>query len=199
MTTVDPTTVDLDWNDAKSAAGYRLWVSKRQGRRHHPAGGRREHHRGTHHGVAFMFPGVWNFEFCVSAVNGALGTDKSNCVLPPHPDGSAPTDPSDSALGLSPNARTAVSDAVDIGSLTILRNPDGTGRPVAFGVGVNGGIGNSAPVFRGAAAHATAPRNTSGGSADGEEERCGIPACSSRLGAAVRSEVRTRLRRGHGG
>ncbi|WP_444969711.1 hypothetical protein [Streptomyces rochei] len=27
MTTVDPTTVDLDWNDAKSAAGYRLWVS----------------------------------------------------------------------------------------------------------------------------------------------------------------------------
>ncbi|CAM5256802.1 hypothetical protein STENM36S_04295 [Streptomyces tendae] len=82
---------------------------------------------------------MWNYEFCVTAVNGSLESDKSNCVIPSHPDGSAPTNPGGSALNRSPNARTAASDAVDIGSLTTLRNPDGTGSPVPVGVGVNGG------------------------------------------------------------
>ncbi|MCX2928233.1 GDSL-type esterase/lipase family protein [Streptomyces sp. NEAU-W12] len=139
VTTVDPTTVELDWTGAKSAAGYRLWVSNVKDGGTTPPEADENIIEDTHHGVGFLFPGVWNFEFCVTAVNGSLESDKSNCVIPPHPDGSAPTNPGDSALNLSPSARTAASDAVDIGSLTTLRNPDGTGSPVAVGVGGNGG------------------------------------------------------------
>lgn len=43
---------------------------------------------GTSHGIAFLFPGVWNFEFCVTAVNGALESGKSSCVVAPRPAGS---------------------------------------------------------------------------------------------------------------
>ncbi|MGX4695386.1 GDSL-type esterase/lipase family protein (plasmid) [Streptomyces sp. JNUCC 63] len=139
VNTVDPTTVELDWNGANSAAGYRLWVSNVKDGGTTPPEADENIIEDTHHGVAFLFPGAWNFEFCVTAVNGSFESDKSNCVIPPHPDGSAPTNPGDSALNLSPSARTAASDAVDIGSLTTLRNPDGTGSPVAVGVGVNGG------------------------------------------------------------
>ncbi|MGW8066888.1 GDSL-type esterase/lipase family protein [Streptomyces ziwulingensis] len=139
VTTVDPTTVELDWNGAKSAAGYRLWVSNVKDGGTTPPEADENIIEDTHYGVGFLFPGVWNFEFCVTAVNGSFESDKSNCVIPSHPDGSAPTNPGGRALNLSPSARTAASDAVDIGSLTALRNPDGTGSPVAVGVGVNGG------------------------------------------------------------
>ncbi|MBB5130123.1 GDSL-type esterase/lipase family protein [Streptomyces griseoloalbus] len=139
VTTVDPTTVELDWNGAKSAAGYRLWVSNIKDGGTTPPKADENIIEDTHYGIGFLFPGVWNFEFCVTAVNGSLESDKSNCVIPPHPDGSTPTNPGGSALNRSPSARTAASDAVDIGSLTALRNPDGTGSPVAVGVGVNGG------------------------------------------------------------
>ncbi|MFF5728229.1 GDSL-type esterase/lipase family protein [[Kitasatospora] papulosa] len=139
VTTVDPTTVELDWNGAKSAAGYRLWVSNIKDGGTTPPEADENIIEDTHYGVGFLFPGVWNYEFCVTAVNGSLESDKSNCVIPSHPDGSAPTNPGGSALNLSPNARTPASDTVDIGSLTTLRNPDGTGSPVAVGAGVNGG------------------------------------------------------------
>ncbi|WP_228924572.1 GDSL-type esterase/lipase family protein [Streptomyces sp. DH7] len=139
VTTIDPTTVELDWNGAKSAAGYRLWVSNIKDGGTTPPKADENIIEDTHYGVGFLFPGVWNYEFCVTAVNGSLESDKSNCVIPPHPDGSAPTNPGGSALNLSPNARTAAPDTVDIGSLTTLRNPDGTGSPVAVGAGVNGG------------------------------------------------------------
>ncbi|WP_124278880.1 fibronectin type III domain-containing protein [Streptomyces sp. ADI93-02] len=139
VTTVDPTTVELDWNGAKSAAGYRLWVSNIKDGGTTPPKADENIIEDTHYGVGFLFPGVWNYEFCVTAVNGSLESGKSNCVIPPHPDGSAPTNPGGSALNLSPSARTAAPDTMDIGSLTALRNPDGTGSPVAAGAGVNGG------------------------------------------------------------
>ncbi|WP_282090683.1 GDSL-type esterase/lipase family protein [Streptomyces tendae] len=139
VTTIDPTTVELDWNGAKSAAGYRLWVSNIKDGGTTPPKADENIIEDTHYGVGFLFPGVWNYEFCVTAVNGSLESDKSNCVIPPHPDDSAPTNPGGSALNRSPSARTAASDAVNIGSLTTSRNPDGTGSPVPVGVGVNGG------------------------------------------------------------
>ncbi|MEU1050924.1 fibronectin type III domain-containing protein [Streptomyces sp. NPDC005897] len=141
VTTVDPTTVELDWNGANSAAGYRLWVSNIKDGGTTPPKADENIIEDTHYGVGFLFPGVWNYEFCVTAVNGSLESDRSNCVIPPHPDGNAPTNPGGSALNRSPSARTPASDAVDIGSLTTLRNPDGTGSPVPVGVGVNGGTG----------------------------------------------------------
>ncbi|KPC80690.1 MULTISPECIES: fibronectin type III domain-containing protein [Streptomyces] len=139
VTTVDPTTVELDWNGAKSAAGYQLWVSNIKDGGTTPPEADENIIEDTLYGVGFLFPGVWNFQFCVTAVNGSLESDKFNCVIPPHPDGNAPTNPGGSALNPSPSARTAASDTVDIGSLTTLRNPDGTGSPVAVGAGVNGG------------------------------------------------------------
>ncbi|MFI7234521.1 hypothetical protein [Streptomyces cyaneofuscatus] len=42
----------------------------------------------TNHGIAFLVPGMWNYEFCMTAVNGAPESGKSNCVVAPRPAGS---------------------------------------------------------------------------------------------------------------
>ncbi len=42
----------------------------------------------THHGIAFLVPGTWSYEFCVTAVNGALESGKSSCAVVPRPAGS---------------------------------------------------------------------------------------------------------------
>ncbi|MFF3091624.1 hypothetical protein ACFVRB_42290 [Streptomyces nojiriensis] len=39
----------------------------------------------THRDIAYLFLGTWNYEFCVTAVNGTLESAKSNCVVAPHP------------------------------------------------------------------------------------------------------------------
>lgn len=79
----DPTTVQLSWDDGPaSAAGYRVWVRKAN-----DAGEWQTDCDDviikTSHGIAFLFPGTWNFEFCVSAVNGQLESGKSISVVPP--------------------------------------------------------------------------------------------------------------------
>ncbi|MFE5509875.1 phosphatidylinositol-specific phospholipase C domain-containing protein [Streptomyces sp. NPDC056529] len=86
VTSTDATTVRLDWTGSAAAAGYRVWVRNVTG------GGQSTADEyvveGTSHGIAFLFPGVWNFEFCVTAVNGALESGKSSCVVAPRPPGS---------------------------------------------------------------------------------------------------------------
>ncbi|MFJ2024544.1 phosphatidylinositol-specific phospholipase C domain-containing protein [Streptomyces sp. NPDC087897] len=79
----DPTTVELDWNGSDQAAGYRVWV--RNINDGSPSRAEESVVQETHHGVAFLFPGTWNYEFCVTAVNGALESDKSACVVAPRP------------------------------------------------------------------------------------------------------------------
>lgn len=77
----DVTTVELSWAPSNAAA-YQIYM--------------RNIHNGpeftkdngtemtTSHGVAFLFPGTWNFEFCVGGVNGDLmSVGTSNCVIPP--------------------------------------------------------------------------------------------------------------------
>lgn len=132
VTTVDPTTVNLDWNGSAAAAGYRLWVSRIV-----EGGGtlpRADENiiDGTHYGVGFLFPGAWNYRFCVTAVNGAYESGMSNCVVPQRPAGSAPS--------AQPGTRPAASvGAMDTNPFARVVNPDGTRSPVAVGVGINGG------------------------------------------------------------
>ncbi|MFE0771555.1 fibronectin type III domain-containing protein [Streptomyces sp. NPDC058861] len=82
-TAVDPTTVQLEWKGSREAAGYRVWV------RNATEGGafRTDEYisETTDRGIAFLFPGYWNFEFCVSAVNGAAESPRSRCVSLPGP------------------------------------------------------------------------------------------------------------------
>jgi lysophospholipase L1-like esterase len=85
VTSTDATTVQLSWNGSSQAAGYRVWVRN-------ITNGEQSHAdenivNGTTYGVAYLYPGVWNYEFCVTAINGALESGKSNCVVAPRPPG----------------------------------------------------------------------------------------------------------------
>ncbi|WP_162684144.1 GDSL-type esterase/lipase family protein [Streptomyces populi] len=81
---LDPTTVQLNWQGSPEAAGYRVWVRNLN-----------EHNGPTtpdpyisdtpDHQIAFLFPGNWNFEFCVTAINGVLESDRTPCVSVPLP------------------------------------------------------------------------------------------------------------------
>ncbi|WP_328440132.1 hypothetical protein OHA71_29320 [Streptomyces sp. NBC_00444] len=44
---------------------------------------------GTSHGVGFLFPGTWNYEFCVTAFNGSAESSRSECVVAPRPEDTA--------------------------------------------------------------------------------------------------------------
>jgi hypothetical protein len=86
VTATDGTTVQLAWTGSPQAAGYRIWVRN-------ITNGEQSHAdenivAGPNYGVAYLFPGVWNYEFCVTAINGAAESGKSNCVIAPHPPGS---------------------------------------------------------------------------------------------------------------
>jgi lysophospholipase L1-like esterase len=78
----DPTTVMLSWNGAGSAAGYAIYTrSIRAGAETAQVldGTTTE----TSYGVGWLFPGTWNYEFCVAAYNGNLEGPRSACVVPP--------------------------------------------------------------------------------------------------------------------
>ncbi|KAH8886665.1 hypothetical protein GQ53DRAFT_875336 [Thozetella sp. PMI_491] len=91
-TNVDATTVTLSWSSTPNAARYALyWVSIRNG--------------GspvtmtlvatttdTSYGIGFLFPGTWNYQFCIAAYNGNLETAHTNCVIPDVYPGYSPGD-----------------------------------------------------------------------------------------------------------
>ncbi|MFF5782618.1 fibronectin type III domain-containing protein [Streptomyces virginiae] len=83
VTSTDATTVQLTWSGSPQAAGYRVWV------RNINNGSQSSADEfivdTTHRDIAYLFPGTWNYEFCVTAVNGTLESAKSNCVVAPHP------------------------------------------------------------------------------------------------------------------
>lgn len=85
---VDPVSAHLNWKGSKEAAGYRVWV-----RDNYTGGGFSADEyisETTDRGITFLFPGNWNFDFCVTAVNGSLESGRSNCVALQKP---PPTDP----------------------------------------------------------------------------------------------------------
>ncbi|MFJ4963595.1 phosphatidylinositol-specific phospholipase C domain-containing protein [Streptomyces sp. NPDC088729] len=86
VTSTDATTVELNWTGSKAAAGYRVWTRNINNGSQSTA--TEWIVQDPSHTVAYLFPGVWNYEFCVTAVNGALESGKSSCVVAPRPAGS---------------------------------------------------------------------------------------------------------------
>ncbi|MFE9123472.1 GDSL-type esterase/lipase family protein [Streptomyces sp. NPDC007172] len=81
---LDATTVQLRWKGSPEAAGYRVWVRNVND----PSGSPTPDPYVTDtpdHQIAFLFPGNWNFEFCITATNGTLESGKSSCVRVPLP------------------------------------------------------------------------------------------------------------------
>ncbi|KAM5484513.1 hypothetical protein McanMca71_001459 [Microsporum canis] len=84
----DATSAHLSWTGSPIAAGYQLWFrnvnepdnefQKTNGTETMPCSDQ-----------YFLVPGVWNFEWCVSAFNGSAESDRSECVLAPWPPGSS--------------------------------------------------------------------------------------------------------------
>ncbi|MFG2936708.1 fibronectin type III domain-containing protein [Streptomyces sp. NPDC048282] len=86
VTSTDGTTVKLTWNASSGAAGYRIWVRNINDGSASTAD-ENATTMDTTSGVAYLFPGVWNYEFCVTAINGAAESGKSECVVAPKPPG----------------------------------------------------------------------------------------------------------------
>jgi lysophospholipase L1-like esterase len=78
--TIDATAIRLEWNAVSGASGYSVYFrSVRDNTAQKLDGTTTE----TSYGVGFLFPGNWNFEFCVSAFNGNLETAPVSCIIPP--------------------------------------------------------------------------------------------------------------------
>ncbi|WNV85826.1 fibronectin type III domain-containing protein [Umezawaea sp. Da 62-37] len=86
VTSTDAVTVHLAWTGSGQAAGYRVWVRDVDGGG--PSTADENVVESTDHGITHLFPGVWNHEFCVTAVNGAAESDRSECVVAPRLAGS---------------------------------------------------------------------------------------------------------------
>ncbi len=105
---VDPVSVHLNWKGSKEAAGYRVWV-----RNNYTGGGFSADEyisETTDRGITFLFPGNWNFDFCVTAVNGSLESGRSNCVALQKPPPTDPIEPPSTgkpkeAAGLNPGLK----------------------------------------------------------------------------------------------
>ncbi|KAK1470408.1 fibronectin type III domain-containing protein [Colletotrichum tamarilloi] len=75
----NPITVHLKWEESKGAAGYRVWVRNLVEGSDFVEDGETEF---AEYGIAFLMPGAWNFEFCVSAYNGSLESERSGSIIP---------------------------------------------------------------------------------------------------------------------
>ena len=82
---VDATTVSLSWTGSSGAAGYRIWIRSisKQGEAWRSDATTDK----TTYDVAYLFPGTWTYEYCVSAFNGILESGKTTCVTPPKTSG----------------------------------------------------------------------------------------------------------------
>ncbi|WP_206508055.1 fibronectin type III domain-containing protein [Streptomyces chrestomyceticus] len=107
VTSTDATTVQLTWTGSPQAAGYRVWI------RNINDGSRSTADEyivdGTSRGIAYLVPGVWNYEFCVTAVNGEAESGKSNCVVAPRP--------ADSRSARQPRAAASAADSDGLSQL----------------------------------------------------------------------------------
>ncbi|MFI2241193.1 fibronectin type III domain-containing protein [Streptomyces chrestomyceticus] len=83
VTSTDATTVQLSWAGSGQAAGYRVWI--RNVNDGSPSKADEYVTNETSRGIAYLVPGVWNYEFCVTAINGEAESGKSNCVVAPRP------------------------------------------------------------------------------------------------------------------
>ena len=72
-------TVELTWTASPGAAGYRTWVRNIHGGSA-PVAEQTVVEGATRQEIGFMFDGQWNYEFCVSAVNGDRESPLSACM-----------------------------------------------------------------------------------------------------------------------
>ncbi|KAL5002990.1 hypothetical protein BDV10DRAFT_156740 [Aspergillus recurvatus] len=77
---LDATTVRLEWNAVTGASGYSVHVRSVRDNTALRLDGTTDK---TSYGIGFLFPGNWNFEFCVAAFNGNLETAPVSCIIPP--------------------------------------------------------------------------------------------------------------------
>ncbi|KAG7132111.1 NLP effector protein 10 like [Verticillium longisporum] len=82
VSNTDPTTVLLSWPHTTNFASYRVWF---RNHKTNEAFRTDEYSIATDnsHTVAFLFPGTWNYEFYVVAMNGNIEGGRSNTVIPP--------------------------------------------------------------------------------------------------------------------
>ncbi|MEU4152055.1 fibronectin type III domain-containing protein [Streptomyces sp. NPDC026659] len=80
---VDAVTVQLNWSGSPQAAGYRVWYRNRT--ENGPWLSDEYISDTPERGVTFLFPGSWNFEFAVTAVNGQMESARSGAVSVPAP------------------------------------------------------------------------------------------------------------------
>ncbi|CAK7228616.1 hypothetical protein SBRCBS47491_006966 [Sporothrix bragantina] len=84
FTAVDGTTIQFSWSRVANAAGYTLYMrSVKDGASaaYKVIGSTTD----TSQGVAFLFPSIWTYEFCVGSYNGNLQSSYGGaaCVTPP--------------------------------------------------------------------------------------------------------------------
>ncbi|RYP17692.1 hypothetical protein DL765_004370 [Monosporascus sp. GIB2] len=77
---IDATTIRLEWDAVPGAAGYGVYDRSVRDNTALKLGATTME---TSYGISYLFPGNWNFEFCVSAFNGNLETAPVACVIPP--------------------------------------------------------------------------------------------------------------------
>ncbi|EFE38232.1 hypothetical protein TRV_07103 [Trichophyton verrucosum HKI 0517] len=80
----DPTTIELTWAASPNAAGYRLW-SRNVNKPGSISQAQNNTVEMTCSDQYLLFPGTWNYEWCVSAYNGNAESAKGKCVLAPSP------------------------------------------------------------------------------------------------------------------
>jgi hypothetical protein len=72
----------MTWTGSSMDAGYNLWSRYINGGSALSMGGGND---GTCVDYYFLFPGIWTYEFCVSAYNGNAESGISNCAIVPSP------------------------------------------------------------------------------------------------------------------
>ncbi|MEE1782149.1 fibronectin type III domain-containing protein [Streptomyces sp. SP17BM10] len=105
VTSTDATTVQLTWAGSSQAAGYRVWIRNINDGSPSKADEYVTNEAGR--GIAYLVPGVWNYEFCVTAINGEAESSKSNCVIalrPPSKATGATSPPDTKKQGNPPSA-----------------------------------------------------------------------------------------------
>jgi hypothetical protein len=80
ITSLDDTTIKMDWCGSPDAAGYLFW-SRNINVKDSELVVEDFSTTETTRSRGFLFSGVWNYEFCISAFNGELESSLSNCVV----------------------------------------------------------------------------------------------------------------------
>ncbi|MET8462818.1 NPP1 family protein [Micromonospora zamorensis] len=82
---LDANTVQLTWTKNDTAAGYRVWT--RDLTNGSPLTPSDQTFTEPTHGIAYLTSGFWNYEYCVTSINGTLESARTTCQTPKRPTG----------------------------------------------------------------------------------------------------------------